>query len=91
MMDKTSFNFYGCTFNFKGYDMGTLAGIVENLNAALDSVNAIDLKLDDIRALIAELRAGTIITQEEIDALAVKAEELKAATTKVVTEANETV
>lgn len=71
-------------------NMATLVEIVDGVNTVIESIQAVDLKLDDIRALIAQLRAGTV-SQEEIDALAAKVNELKAATAKIVTEANETV
>lgn len=70
--------------------MATLTEIVDGLNTVLENVQAVDLKLDDIRALIAQLQAGTV-SQEQIDALALKVNEIKAATAKVLTEANEAV
>lgn len=70
--------------------MATLVEIVDGLNTVLDTVQAVDLKLDDIRALIAQLQAGTV-SQEQIDALALKVNEIKVATAKVLTEANEAV
>lgn len=71
--------------------MATLTEIVDGLNTVLESVQALDLKLDDIRAFIAQLQAGTIISQEQLDALALKVDQIKAAAAAVVTEANETV
>ena len=82
--------FIDCTFNIKGELMATLTEIVDGLNTVLETVQAVDLKLDDIRALIAQLQAGTV-SQEQIDALALKVNEIKAATAKVLTEANEAV
>lgn len=83
--------FINCTFKINGDEiMATLTEIVDGLNTVLGSVQAIDLKLDDIRALIATLRAGAV-TQEEIDALKVKVDEIKAAAALVVQEANEAV
>ena len=70
--------------------MATLVEIVDGLNTVLDTVQAVDLKLDYIRALIAQLQAGTV-SQEQIDALALKVNEIKVATAKVLTEANEAV
>lgn len=70
--------------------MATLTEIVDGLNTVLESMQAVDLKLDDIRALIASLKADTI-TQEQIDALALKVEAIKIATVKVLTEADEAV
>jgi hypothetical protein len=87
MMQIFATNIY---LTFNGGNMANLLDIVEGLNTTITGIQALDLKLDDIRALIASLRAGTV-TQEEIDALAAKVEELKVATAKVVTEANETV
>jgi hypothetical protein len=66
--------------------MATLAQIVDDVNAIKEGVAAVDLKLDDIRALVAALKAGTI-TQEELDALAAKIAEVKAATVAIVAEA----
>ena len=91
MLNKTSDIFFiNCTFNIKGETMATLTEIVDGVNTVIESIQAVDLKLDDIRALIATLRAGAV-TQEEIDALAAKINELKVATAKVVAEANEAV
>jgi hypothetical protein len=93
MFDKhPDINFYGCNFYFifNGENMATLTEIVDGLNTVLENVQAVDLKLDDIRALIAQLQAGTV-SQEQIDALALKVNEIKAATAKVLTEANEAV
>jgi hypothetical protein len=86
-----NFYFWNCSFIFKGENnMATLTEIVDGVNTVIESIQAVDLKLDDIRALIASLRAGTV-SQEELDALAAKITELKTATAKIVAEANETV
>jgi hypothetical protein len=66
--------------------MATLETIVDDVNAIKDGVAAVDLKLDDIRALVAALKAGTV-TQEQIDALAAKVAEVKVATAAIVAEA----
>lgn len=68
--------------------MATLTEIVDGLNTVLETVQAVDLKLDDVRAFIAALQAGTI-SQEQIDALAAKVEDLKKATAAVLVEVNE--
>lgn len=66
--------------------MATVQTIVDDLNTVLNGIQAVDSKLDDITSLIATLKAGAV-SQEEIDALAVKVEEIKAATSAIVVEA----
>lgn len=68
---------------------GKLMATLEEVTAVVDSVRttvgAIDLKLDDVRALVASLKAGQV-SQEQIDALAAKVADLKIATESIASE-----
>jgi phage shock protein A len=65
--------------------MSSLADIEVVVDAVRTTVGAIDLKLDDVRALVTALKAGQV-SQAQIDALKTKVDELKTATTAVATE-----
>jgi hypothetical protein len=65
--------------------MATLLEITAKVDAVKTKIGQIDLKLDDVRALVSALKAGAV-SQAEIDALAAKVDELGAATSAVVTE-----
>lgn len=65
--------------------MATLEEITASVDTVTTSIQAIDLKLDDVRALVAALKAGQV-SQEQIDALAAKVADLKSATAAVVGE-----
>lgn len=65
-----------------------MATIEENsakVDAITTAVQAIDLKLDDVRALVATLKAGQV-NQEQLDALSAKLDGLTVATAAVTSE-----
>lgn len=65
--------------------MATLEENSAKVDAITTAVQAIDLKLDDVRALVATLKAGQV-NQEQIDALSAKLDGLQVATAAVVGE-----
>lgn len=76
-------------FNFivnRSVVMATLAEISAMIDEVMSSVEAVDTGLDGVAALIANLKAGQV-TQEQIDALGVKVEALKAKSAAIVVEA----
>jgi len=46
-----------------------LVDLAANLTAIRDFGNALDLKVDEIRAFITDLQAGTPVTQTQLDAI----------------------
>lgn len=65
--------------------MATLEENSAKVDAITTAVQAIDLKLDDVRALVATLKAGQV-NQEQIDALSAKLDGLQVAASAVVGE-----
>lgn len=67
---------------------------IEEVNAKVLELNsvvaAIDLKLDDVRAFVAQLQAGSVVTQEQLDQLAAALDGVKASADSVLAEADST-
>lgn len=68
--------------------MATLTEIVEGVTAIGDAVLAIDTKLDDVAAKIAGLEGGSVVSQDDLDALAALVQGVKDQISAVKSEAD---
>ena len=67
---------------------------IDEINAKVLELNtvvaAIDSKLDEVRAFVATLQGGSVVTQEQLDQLAAALDGVKASAESVLAEADST-
>lgn len=68
--------------------MATLEEVTTEVANLTSTIASIDSKLDEVRAFILSLSAGTVVTQEQLDALAASITAAKNAAGAVLTEAD---
>lgn len=68
--------------------MATLEEVQAEVSNLTQTISAIDTKLDEVRNFILSLQAGTVVTQEQLDALAASITAAKDAAGAVLGEAD---
>ena len=66
--------------------MATVEEVMADVTELTSTLSAVDLKLDEIAVFIANLQSGSVVTQEQLNALAALTSAAKASAAAVLTE-----